>query len=97
MRPVQLADLEVVARVLLLLDPAARPALMARLIQQAARADQHRIATGQPHPHYGTGTLMSAAGAYRKAKRMQGLGRDELDAMRCAINGLIGDTADHIS
>jgi hypothetical protein len=59
MRPVQLADLEIAARVLAAMP--ARQSFIATLCKQADQADAYRKMHAKPHPKFGNGTLMSAA------------------------------------
>lgn len=94
MRPVQLADIETAARVLMLAKPSTRADFMAKLLERAERADSYRQATGRPHPRFGTGTLMSAAAPYPKAGRVAGFLHDDLHAIHCVIDGLMERTKD---
>lgn len=61
MRAVQLADLEIAARVVATLPAHERHNLIKQLCDQADAADRVRNASGKPHPQFGNGTLMSAA------------------------------------
>ncbi|SFR41526.1 hypothetical protein SAMN04488005_1658 [Yoonia tamlensis] len=61
MRPVQLADLEIAARVVAAQPAPARRAMVKLLCDQADMADIYRLGCGLAHPKFGTGTLMSAA------------------------------------
>lgn len=54
-------DLEAGLRVLLACPPSRRAARAAALLRQAAIADRFRQRSGQAHPRYGSGSLMSAA------------------------------------
>jgi hypothetical protein len=61
MRPAQLADLEIAARVVAVLPARERLAMIKQLCDQAQIADEYREISGKPHPKFGNGTLMSAA------------------------------------
>ena len=96
MRPIQLADIETAARVLVVLAPSARPAAMRKLIGQTEKADRYRLAKGLPHPRYGTGTLMSSAQRWQKAPRPDAIGPDVLAAYAVVLSALL-DRASHQS
>lgn len=91
MRPVQLADIEVAARVLMAVGARQRVGIAAQLIERAALADQVRLATGKAHPLFGSGTLMSAATSLPSSPRPAFLGPDELQAIAIVINGLLAN------
>ena len=78
MRPVQLADIEVAARVLMPIDPPARFRVMTEIVDRAVAADRYRKTCGRAHPDFGCGTLMSAAERYEKIARPVSCGRDYL-------------------
>ncbi len=61
MRRVLYGDVRAAARALLAVPQEARGPLLTRLFAEADAADAHRLATGQAHPLFGTGSLMSAA------------------------------------
>ncbi|GKY88739.1 DUF7742 family protein [Sinisalibacter aestuarii] len=61
MRPVLHGDLTMAGLALLAAPPEARPMLLARMLEEADRADSYRKTTGRAHPHLGCGSLMSVA------------------------------------
>ncbi len=61
MRRVLPGDVSAAACVLLALPQAQRKAVMALMVGEADAADAYRQRTGQLHPHWGDGSLMSAA------------------------------------
>ncbi len=61
MRPVMHGDMVAAARVLLGLPAPRRPAVLARMLQEARWADAYRIEVGALHPFWGDGSLMTAA------------------------------------
>ncbi|MGL4312264.1 MAG: hypothetical protein ACRCSU_17415 [Paracoccaceae bacterium] len=60
-RPPGIGDLVAVARAILAAPEAEKEALPIRIFAQAADAMCWHIASGGPHPAWGTGSLMSAA------------------------------------
>ncbi len=94
MRAVNLADLEIAARVLLNIPQQDRSACMAELLARADLADRHRKKLRRPHARFGTGTLMSAAQGYGMAARPMRVSHDELHAFATVITGLIA-RSDH--
>lgn len=68
MRRVLYGDVRAAARALLAVPEEARERLLTRLFAEAEAADAHRLETGRAHPHYGTGSLMSAALSHRVAR-----------------------------
>jgi hypothetical protein len=64
MRPVQLGDLEIAARVVATRPARDRHRVIKQLCDQAQLADEYRKECGKAHPRYGNGTLMSAAFKY---------------------------------
>lgn len=94
MRPVQLADIEMAARVLLAHDPGDRVGVMAGLLHKADTADHYRKRTKKQHPSFGCGTLMSAAAGYRQAGRPAQIGPETLSALRIVIESLLADRND---
>ena len=91
MRPVQLADLEIAARVLATLPASARPELIAQLCTQAKVADLYRKISGKAHPQFGTGTLMSAASKHALAPRNALCDRDFLASLAALCAYLADD------
>ena len=91
MRGLQLADLELATRALLLLPACERPALLARLLDAARRGAAHHATCGTAHPAYGTGTLMSALSRVSIAPRPPVLTRDYLPCLAITI----ADATDH--
>ena len=61
MRPLLPGDLDCAVAVVMAQPPEARADVAARLLAQADLADRYRKRLGRAHPHYGTGSLMSAA------------------------------------
>ncbi len=88
MRPVQLADIEAAARVLLCCAPKGQPALAAQLIAQADLADTYRKRLRKPHVVFGTGTLMSAASRHPQTGRLESFDKSNLDAFASVIKAL---------
>ena len=91
MRPVQLADLEIAARVVATLPVQARPALIKQLCDQADAADRVRNASGKPHPQFGNGTLMSAAFKHPMPARNALCDRDFLTSLAALCAYLVDD------
>ena len=89
MRPVQLADVEMAARVLMRSAPNKRAALMLDLIQEAKIADAHRQRFGTPHLEFGSGTLLSRAARCDAAPRSSAMNGQVLDAYRVVIDALL--------
>ncbi len=89
MRPVQLADVEMAARVLMRSAPNKRAALMLDLIREAEIADAHRQQFGTPHMQFGTGSLLSRAARCDAAPRPPAMNRQVLDAYRAVIDALL--------
>lgn len=89
MRPVQLADIEAAARVLLPLPASERKGRMTQLLAQAHTADRYRQTTGRPHSGFGVGTLMSAAASFPKSSRHSQFTQNELHAFAIVINALL--------
>lgn len=89
MRPVQLADIEMAARVLMCRAPDARAVAMQKMISQAVAAEQFRQTEGKPHPAWGTGTLMSSAAQRTTAPRPSALCADALHAYAIVIQALL--------
>jgi hypothetical protein len=68
MRPVLIGDVIAVARVLFVLGETEWSGCVDRLLWQAMVADRYRKRLGKPHPAWGNGSLMSAAGAEPKVR-----------------------------
>ncbi|WP_342071270.1 hypothetical protein [Yoonia algicola] len=81
MRPLHLADIETATRALALIPEDRRAAVMRDMIAKADLADRYRLAHGRPHPHFGTGALMSCALRQAVAPRPAALGPDELQVL----------------
>jgi class 3 adenylate cyclase len=64
MRALLLGDIVAAARALRAVDVSERPALLARLLEEASEAAHHGRQTGRNHPLHGDGSLMSAALAH---------------------------------
>ena len=92
MRPIQLADIEMAARVLMRAVPTARHDLMQEIIKEATAADHFRQTHGMQHPCFGAGSLMSAAARHKAAPRPHALDRDALNAYAVAI-ALLADAS----
>lgn len=60
MRPVHIADLDMVTRYLLSLPAQDHAQAAARIVARADTADRYRKRLGRVHPAFGTGTLASA-------------------------------------
>ena len=67
MRPLLPGDLDMGVRVLLAVPEPGRPRLAAQLLREAETAHAHADALGIWHPHYGSGSLRSAAQAHTLA------------------------------
>ena len=61
MRPVLMGDAIAAARAMAAAPPARRGWVLCRMCREASRAEARRRATGQMHPRWGDGSLMSAA------------------------------------
>lgn len=94
MRGLQLADLELATRALLLLPACERPALLAGLMDAARRGAAHHATCGTAHPDHGTGTLMSALSRVSIAPRPPVLTRDYLHCL-AFVAITIADATDH--
>ncbi|PJI92143.1 hypothetical protein BC777_0987 [Yoonia maricola] len=93
MRPVQLADIEMAARVLMGVAPAARDAVMRDMIIQAQTADAYRRFHGKPHPRFGSGAVLSCAARQDPVPRPAALGLDALAAYAIVIQTLLADAS----
>jgi hypothetical protein len=94
MRGLQLADLELATRALLLLPASERAAALERMLEAARRGAAHHAITGTAHPDYGTGTLMSALARLPIAPRPPVLTRDYLQSL-AFVAITIADATDH--
>ena len=88
MRAVQLADVEIAARALMIVPCEDRKSLIERLLWQADTADRYRKRLRRPHGEFGTGTLMSAAMQCPLAPRPVRLTADVAHAFSTVINAL---------
>lgn len=88
MRPLHLADVEIAARVLALVEPDDRAQVMRDMIAKADLADAYRQLYRRPHPQFGTGTLMSCATRWAAAPRPAALGPDALQALNVVTRTL---------
>ena len=80
MRPVQLADVEMAARVLMLSPPEARAVVMRNLIAETVQAEAYRQLHGIPHPQFCVGSLLSRAMRFQAAPRPAAFDADTLHA-----------------
>lgn len=94
MRGLQLADLELATRALLLLPASDRAPALDRMLDAARRGAAHHAITGTAHPAYGTGTLMSALSRVSIAPRPPVLTRDYLHCL-AFVAITIADATDH--
>lgn len=95
MRPIQLADLDMAARVLLCADPLHRVHLARDLCEDAGTADRYRKHIGQPHPTFGVGTLLSATARYDKSARPGQCHSEYLKCLKIVIDQVIATRHDH--
>lgn len=95
MRPVNLADIEAGALVLMAVPAADRAAVARRLCARAAIADRHRIRTKAAHPRHGTGTLMSATQRYRTVPRHAADPSEFLFSLKIMVDALCACALDH--
>jgi hypothetical protein len=91
--PVQLADIEVAARVLLATDPVRHDTVLSEIIARADAAERYCKKAGRPHPSFGGGTVMSATASYPKTPRVSFLADADLRAIACVINGLLANSS----
>ncbi|EBA11360.1 DUF7742 family protein [Roseobacter sp. CCS2] len=89
MRPVQLADIEMTARVLMQVPVERRVRLMQTLIGETECAEAYRLLHGAPHPQFGVGSLLSRAVRMQAAPRPAALEFDALDAYCAVVNALL--------
>lgn len=95
MRPVQLADIEAAALVLLASAPDARSALAARICTEANIADCYRKRLKRAHPLFGTGTLMSAARRHGRVVRAPACSQTYLECIRLLADCLLKSLSHH--
>ncbi len=88
MRPVHIADLDMVTRVLLALPPADRPEMARSIVARADVADRFRKHTGRAHPHFGSGTLASAIPRRVDAAQPARCDVQYLDALTVIVSAL---------
>lgn len=93
MRPVQLADIEIAARVLRIVPKDLRNSCVKQLLQQADVADRYRKRLGRPHPLFGAGSLMSAAMRHPKAPRPDACDHLHLDCIGLVVRQLAARAA----
>ncbi|MFD1912126.1 hypothetical protein [Halodurantibacterium flavum] len=89
MRTVLIGDAVAAARALLPLPRASRPAMMARLIDEAHQADCCRKRLGRWHPRFGNGTLMDAASRYPQPREPFLDDPDYLDCLLVVLAALL--------
>jgi len=92
MRPVQMADLEAALRLLLKTPPELRQSCMADLCARADIADRYRKRLRRLHPHYGDGSLMTAAMEQGIALRPTACDDQVLTCLQIAIAVLLDKT-----
>ncbi len=97
MRPVALADIDVVARVLLACSEEKRGDRLTEICHAADVADRYRKRLGKQHPHFGCGTLMSAAIRYPRARQQSGTDHNYLICMQMVAAYLSQTVAHHPS
>lgn len=95
MRPVNLADIEILARVLVCLPVEAQDNAVIELIRRATIADRYRRETGKRHHNFGSGTLSSAAQNYAKAGRSELYCKNYIPVFRRVINALTQNDTYH--
>ena len=95
MRPVALADLEVALCAVLAQPQDQRQKTVGALFAAAHAADLHRQTKGQPHPQFGTGTLMSAALQRPISARPTAYGPEQAEAFIMILNELTRFLAHH--
>jgi hypothetical protein len=89
MRPVLIGDVIAVARVLFVRRDTDWTSCVDRLIWQASIADRYRRRLGKPHPAWGNGSLLAAAGADPKAEAEPFLSDERwLRALSCVLDRL---------
>lgn len=64
MRPIFPYDLQDVARALMMVSNAERPALAQDVLRRAVAADAYRRKFARPHPEFGHGTISGAARSF---------------------------------
>lgn len=84
-RPVLHGDVTALARALLSVPVHERDELAGAITLWAEEADAHRLATGNVHSKYGTGSIMSAALPFVTVSEPR---MDDLDYIDCTIMAL---------
>jgi hypothetical protein len=95
MRPVQLADLDMAARVLVLVETGDRSRLAAEMCTKAHVADKYRKRIGRPHPEFGVGSLMAAAASYDKCSRPDACTIAYLECLQVVIGQIAANWQNH--
>lgn len=85
-------EILVLARALCAAPPAARRPLARALLHEATLADAHRRRTGQAHPRYGDGTLISRLVRLRLPALTDGADPDFLSALVIAAGAVLQHT-----
>ena len=67
MRPLLPGDLDFAVRALLARPRAEWRSVVTQLLEEAGKAHGFRQSQGRPHPHFGTGSVMSAAARHELA------------------------------
>lgn len=88
MRPVHIADLDMVTRHLLALPPNDWAQTAKVIVEHADLADRFRKRTGRAHPQYGSGTLASAIMRHVNAAQPARCDTLYLDALDVVVNAL---------
>ena len=95
MRPIALADLEVAVRALLAVPETARTETATALLRAAEMADEYRAESGEVHPIFGNGTLMSAALHYKLAPRPAAYCAKEIATFTILLNAIAARGNNH--
>ena len=85
MRRILYADVASTARALMPLAVTDRVRICLRMKHQAETADAHRLATGEAHPKWGTGSLMEVARVHPMAAEPGFENPDYLAALRVVL------------
>lgn len=88
MRPVSLADIEIVTRALLAEKPHLRESTLGKICEMASHGDRHRRRFGLQHVSFGSGTLMSAALQFPVASRPVSCNAAYLDCLALVVDRL---------
>lgn len=89
MRPVLHGDLVAAARVLRGASAGQRAARMRELLAAAELGERYRRRMGRPHPRFGGGSLMAAAGAWPMPPEPALDDSDYLVSLKCVIDALL--------